>query len=86
MPPSSPVLCESGTCKVAFQNGFMDPSCCLGCSVELLLLTSLWHGRVVEWARDYWYTYFKHIREGLLEGRMPPIDFHEIISLIAPRP
>ena len=29
---------------------------------------------------------FKHIREGLLEGRMPPIDFHEIISLIAPRP
>ena len=47
---------------------------------------ALWHGRVVEWARDYWYTYFKHIREGLLEGRMPPIDFHEIISLIAPRP
>ncbi len=37
------------------------------------------------WARDHWYVYFKHIRAGLLEGKLPPIDFHEIISLIAPR-
>ena len=41
--------------------------------------------RVEQWARDHWYVYFKHIRKGLLEGRMPIIDFHEIISLIAPR-
>jgi len=37
------------------------------------------------WARDRWYVYFKHIRPGLLEGRLPPIDFHEIIALVAPR-
>ncbi len=37
------------------------------------------------WSRDRWYIYFKPIREGLLRGEMPPIDFHEIISLIAPR-
>ncbi len=41
--------------------------------------------RVEQWARDHWYTYFKHIRSGLLDGKLPPIDFHEIISLIAPR-
>lgn len=28
---------------------------------------------------------FKHIRPGLLEHKLPPIDFHEIIALIAPR-
>jgi len=44
------------------------------------------HNRRVEaWARDHWYVYFKHIRPGLLEGKLPPIDFHEIIALIAPR-
>lgn len=37
------------------------------------------------WSRDRWYVYFKPIRAGLLEGKMPPIDFHEIIALIAPR-
>jgi dienelactone hydrolase len=37
------------------------------------------------WARDRWYVYFKHIRPGLLKGELPPIDFHEIIALIAPR-
>ena len=37
------------------------------------------------WSRDRWYIYFKPIREGLLRGEMPPIDFHEIISLIVPR-
>ena len=41
--------------------------------------------RVTAWARDYWYVYFKPIRAGLLKGEMPPIDFHEIIALIAPR-
>jgi hypothetical protein len=40
---------------------------------------------VTVWSRDHWYVYFKHIRPGLLEGKMPPIDFHEIIALIAPR-
>ncbi|MGK0239190.1 MAG: pimeloyl-ACP methyl ester carboxylesterase [Candidatus Pelagisphaera sp.] len=41
--------------------------------------------RVEAWSRDHWYVYFKPIREGLLNKEMPPIDFHEIISLIAPR-
>ena len=41
--------------------------------------------RVTAWSRDHWYVYFKPIREGLLKGEMPPIDFHEIIALIAPR-
>jgi pimeloyl-ACP methyl ester carboxylesterase len=41
--------------------------------------------RVEAWARDHWYVYFKHLRPGLLEGKLPPIDFHEIIALIAPR-
>lgn len=40
---------------------------------------------VEAWARDHWYVYFKHIRAGLLEGKLPPIDFHEIIALISPR-
>ncbi|QDV56438.1 dienelactone hydrolase family protein [Rosistilla oblonga] len=37
------------------------------------------------WGRNRWYIYFKPIREGLLKGELPPIDFHEIIALIAPR-
>jgi len=40
---------------------------------------------VTHWARDRWYVYFKHIRPGLLEGDLPPIDMHEIAALIAPR-
>ena len=44
------------------------------------------HNPSVEaWSRDHWYVYFKPIREDLLKRKMPPIDFHEIISLIAPR-
>lgn len=43
------------------------------------------NSRVEAWARDHWYVYFKHIRPGLLEGELPPIDFHEIMALIAPR-
>jgi hypothetical protein len=41
--------------------------------------------RVEAWARDRWYVYLKHLRPGLLRGELPPIDFHEIIALIAPR-
>jgi hypothetical protein len=41
--------------------------------------------RVGDWARDRWYVYFKHLRPGLAAGQLPPIDFHEIIALIAPR-
>jgi pimeloyl-ACP methyl ester carboxylesterase len=40
---------------------------------------------VEHWARDHWYVYFKHIRPGLLKGELPPIDFHEIIAIVAPR-
>jgi pimeloyl-ACP methyl ester carboxylesterase len=41
--------------------------------------------RVEAWARDHWYVYFGHIRQRLLEQELPPIDFHQIIALIAPR-
>lgn len=41
--------------------------------------------KVEGWSRDHWYIYFKPIRPGLLRGELPPIDFHEIIALIAPR-
>jgi pimeloyl-ACP methyl ester carboxylesterase len=40
---------------------------------------------VEHWARNHWYVYFKHIRPALMSGELPPIDFHEIISLVAPR-
>ncbi len=40
---------------------------------------------VDSWARDHWYVYFHHLRPELLKGELPPIDFHEIIALIAPR-
>ena len=40
---------------------------------------------VTAWSRDHWYVYFKPIRQELLKGKMPPIDMHEIIALIAPR-
>jgi len=44
------------------------------------------HNPLVEaWARDHWYVYLKHIRPGLLEGKLPLIDFHEIVALVAPR-
>lgn len=44
------------------------------------------HNEKVEaWSRDHWYVYFKHLRPGLLEGKLPPIDFHEIMALVAPR-
>jgi hypothetical protein len=40
---------------------------------------------VEHWARGHWYVYFKHIRPQIMGGKLPPIDFHEIIALIAPR-
>lgn len=43
------------------------------------------NSKVEAWSRDRWYVYFKHIRPGLLKGELPPIDFHEIMALIAPR-
>ena len=41
---------------------------------------------VEHWARGRWYVYFKHLRQTLQAGELPPIDMHEIIALIAPRP
>jgi len=43
------------------------------------------NSRVEAWSRDRWYVYFKHLRPGFLEGNLPPIDFHEIMALVAPR-
>ena len=43
------------------------------------------NSKVEAWSRDHWYVYFKPIRAGLLRDELPEIDFHEIISLIAPR-
>lgn len=40
---------------------------------------------VLEWSRNRWYVYLKPLRENLLEGRLPAIDMHHIIALIAPR-
>lgn len=40
---------------------------------------------VLHWSRDRWYVYFKHLRPKLLEGQLPPIDFHEVMALSAPR-
>lgn len=42
--------------------------------------------KVEAWARDHFYIYFKPMRAGLLQGELPPIDMHEIMALVAPRP
>jgi dienelactone hydrolase len=48
--------------------------------------TFLRHNPLVEaWSRNHWYIYLKPLRPGLLRGELPDIDFHEIMSLIAPR-
>jgi dienelactone hydrolase len=44
------------------------------------------NAHVLEWARDRWYVYLKHLRPDLLAGKLPPIDMHQIVALIAPRP
>ncbi len=36
---------------------------------------------VESWSRASWYTYFKHIRPGLLNQELPPIDFHHMAAL-----
>jgi pimeloyl-ACP methyl ester carboxylesterase len=38
------------------------------------------------WSRDHWYVYFPQLRSLILEKKRLPIDFHEILALIAPRP
>jgi len=45
-----------------------------------------YNNKVEAWARDHFYIYFKPMRAGLLRGELPPIDQHEIMALIAPRP
>ncbi|QDT52664.1 Dienelactone hydrolase family protein [Caulifigura coniformis] len=43
------------------------------------------NAKATEWSRNRWYIYFKPLRPDLLEGQLPPIDFHEIMALVAPR-
>lgn len=38
------------------------------------------------WARDQWYIYMPRLRPIFLASQPPPFDFHEVVSLIAPRP
>jgi hypothetical protein len=45
-----------------------------------------YNSKVEAWARDRWYVYLKPMRENLLKGILPPIDMHEIMALISPRP
>jgi outer membrane protein assembly factor BamB len=45
-----------------------------------------YNSKVDAWARDKWYIYLKPMRDELLKGILPPIDMHEIMALIAPRP
>jgi dienelactone hydrolase len=45
-----------------------------------------YNNKVEAWARDHFYIYLKPMRAGLLNGELPPIDMHEIMALIAPRP
>jgi dienelactone hydrolase len=69
-----------GTFFLAAYDPRIRASCC-NCGA-----TFFRHNKTADaWARDHWYVYFKHIRPEMLEGRLPPIDMHEIIALIAPR-
>lgn len=69
-----------GTFFLAAYDPRIKASCC-NCGA-----TFFRHNKTADaWARDHWYVYFKHIRPDMLEGRLPSIDMHEIISLIAPR-
>jgi dienelactone hydrolase len=43
------------------------------------------NSRAEAWSRNHWYVYLKPIRPTLLKGELPPIDFHEVMALIAPR-
>ncbi len=49
---------------------------------------NLWRVNPVRmnWVRDRWYSYLgNQWREVFLRGELPPVDFHEITALIAPR-
>ena len=40
----------------------------------------------LHWSRDFWYIYFPQLRDDFLAGRTVQCDFHEMMSVIAPRP
>ena len=40
----------------------------------------------LEWSRDRWYIYFPQLRDEFVAGNRVQCDFHEMMSLIAPRP
>jgi dienelactone hydrolase len=40
----------------------------------------------LHWSRDHWYVYFPQLREAFCAGQTISCDFHEMMSLIAPRP
>lgn len=40
----------------------------------------------LQWSRDRWYVYFPQLRAEFQAGRNVRCDFHEMMSLIAPRP
>jgi dienelactone hydrolase len=40
----------------------------------------------LNWSRNQWYVYIPQIREKLLRGERVETDFHEMISLVSPRP
>ncbi|MHB0876377.1 MAG: alpha/beta hydrolase [Anaerolineae bacterium] len=42
--------------------------------------------RRLEWARDRWYIYIPRLRPVFLAGQPAPVDFHELVALMAPRP
>lgn len=40
----------------------------------------------LHWSRDHWHVYFPQLRDAFCAGETIPCDFHEMMSLIAPRP
>lgn len=39
----------------------------------------------LNWSRDHWYIYMPKLRPLFLKGKKAPFDWHEVVSLIAPR-